>query len=340
MRNSLVFRDGCLKVVRKVILVCIQSIGIVNLLIVNVDFNIWKNWTHYVVYIGNSSYFFLLVIACFSENNRFIFVLLFLFLTLVCIVTNVLWQIWASMPKKTVSNHCNSFDPFEIQTLCSLQTLCKWGSWINFLFMRGQDIVNNWDFPCKVSRHCHKRLVPKIVVWHDQREMFLKMSLRDRLDCLVDSVSMILLCLLPLPNCFLQSFLSHILCSRLERLSTANNLCNLWCSNLQHVSTYACCCWDDIFTQKWNCSSPNNLCKSPKSPFSLSSNPSIVRNFYLSWSKHLVVSYVLEMNVGHLPKHQNKPSDTDIYKGYLFTRWVSQINVCTMKWIFEQRSNL
>ena len=28
------------------------------------------------------------------------------------------------------------------------------------------------------------------------------MSLRDRLDCLVDFVGMILLCLLPLPNCF------------------------------------------------------------------------------------------------------------------------------------------
>ena len=34
--------------------------------------------------------------------------------------------------------------------------------------------------------------------------MFAKMSLRDRLDCLVDLVGMILLCLLPLPNCFLR----------------------------------------------------------------------------------------------------------------------------------------
>ena len=32
--------------------------------------------------------------------------------------------------------------------------------------------------------------------------MFVKMSRRDRLDCLVDFVGMILLCLLPLPNCF------------------------------------------------------------------------------------------------------------------------------------------
>ena len=32
--------------------------------------------------------------------------------------------------------------------------------------------------------------------------MFVNMSLRDQLDCLVDFVGMILLCLLPLPNCF------------------------------------------------------------------------------------------------------------------------------------------
>ena len=68
--------------------------------------------------------------------------------------------------------------------------------------MRVQDIVNNWDYPSKIYRHCHKSLVPKIVVRHNQREMFVNMSLPDRLDCLVDFVGMILLCLLPLPNCF------------------------------------------------------------------------------------------------------------------------------------------
>ena len=204
--------------------------------------------------------------------------------------------------------------------------------------MPEQDVVKNWDFPSKISRHCHKRLVPKFV-WHDQREMFAKMSLRDRLDCLVDFVGMILLCLLPLRNCFF-SLLSHTLCSCLERCSTANNLSNLWCSKLQHVSTYSFCRWDNISTQKGNCSSPNNLRKCPKSPSPLSSNRSIVWNFYLSWSNHLVVSYVLKMNAGHLSKHQNKPSDTDRHKGYFFTRRVSQINVYTMKRIFEQRSKL
>ena len=41
------------------------------------------------------------------------------------------------------------------------------------------------------------------------------------------------------------------------------------------------------------------------------------------------------MNVGGLFKHQNKSSDTDRYKGYFFTARVSQVNVNTMKKIFE-----
>ena len=107
---------------------------------------------------------------------------------------HVLWQSWASMPKKTVSNQPNSSNPFEIQLYA---VFFKWGSWITFLFMRGQEIVNNWDFPSKTSRHCHKKLVPKIVVWHDQRELFVKMSHRDQLDCLVAFVGMFFRCLLP-----------------------------------------------------------------------------------------------------------------------------------------------
>ena len=99
IQNSLVFSDGSLKVVWKVRLVFIESIGVVNLLIVNVHFHIWKYWMQYFAYIGNSSYFFFFfffVKACFSVNNRLIFVLLFLFFTLVCIVTT-------------------SFDKFELQ---------------------------------------------------------------------------------------------------------------------------------------------------------------------------------------------------------------------------------
>ena len=46
------------------------------------------------------------------------------------------------------------------------------------------------------------------------------------------------------------------------------------------------------------------------------------------------------MIVGGFSKHQNKMSDTDRYKGYFFTARVSQVNMNTMKRIFEQRSDL
>ena len=144
----------------------------------------------------------------------------------------------------------------------------------------------------------------------------------------------------PFTQLFSQCLSSHTLCSRLERFSTANNLSNLWCSKLQQVSTYAFCSWDDIFTQEWICSPPNNFCKCTESPSTLSTNTSIVWNLHLSWSNHLVTFFRLEMNVGCFSKHQNKTSDTDRYKGYFFTRWVSQIDVYTMKRIFEQRSKL
>ena len=46
------------------------------------------------------------------------------------------------------------------------------------------------------------------------------------------------------------------------------------------------------------------------------------------------------MNVGGFSEHQNKTSDTDRYKGYFFTKFVSYVNVKTLKRIFQQRSEL
>ena len=139
---------------------------------------------------------------------------------------------------------------------------------------------------------------------------------------------------------FSQSLTSHTLCSCLEILSTTNNLCNFWHSKFQQVSTYAYFIWDDIFGQKWNCSSPNNLCKCTKSPSTLSTNTCIEWNLYLSWSNHLITSPRLEMNVGGFSEHQNKTSDTDWYKRYFFTARISQVNMNTMKRYFEQWSEL
>ena len=127
----------------------------------------------------------------------------FFFSTRVCIVTTSFDKFELQCQKRL--SEINVIVPIRLKFKFYAAVFIKWGSWINFLFMRGQDIVNNWDFPSKISRHCHKRLVPKIVVWHDQREMFLKMSLRDQLICFVDFVRMILLAvlfLLPSPSCF------------------------------------------------------------------------------------------------------------------------------------------
>ena len=144
----------------------------------------------------------------------------------------------------------------------------------------------------------------------------------------------------PFTQLFSQSLSSNTLCSCLDILSTTNNLCNFWHSRFQEVSTYAFCSWDDIFTQKWNCSSPKNLCKCTKSPSTLSTNTSIVWNLCFSWSNNLVTSLRLEMNVEGFSEHQNKTSDTNRFKRYFFTARVSQVNVNTVKRIFEQRSEL
>ena len=144
----------------------------------------------------------------------------------------------------------------------------------------------------------------------------------------------------PFTQLFSQSLSSHFLCSRLDILSTTNSLCNLWHRKFQQVSTYAFCSWDDIFTQQWNCSSPNNLCKCTESPSTLSTNTSIVWNLYFSGSNQLVTSFRLEMNFGGCFELQNKTSDTDRHKEYFFTARVSQVIVETMKTIFEQRSEL
>ena len=80
---------------------------------------------------------------------------------------------------------------------------------------------------------------------------------------------------------FSQSVSSHTICSCLDILSTTNNICNFWHSKFQQVSTYAFCSWDDVFPQKFNWSSPNNLCKCTESSSTLSTNTSIEWNLYI-----------------------------------------------------------
>ena len=168
------------------------------------------------------------------------------------------------------------------------------------------------------------------------------MSLRDRLTCFEHFVGMTLLAvlfLLPVPNSFLRVCLRTLFAAVLKFLLPLTTS-NFWHSKVQPVSTYAFCSWDVIFTQKWNCSSPNKLCKCTESPSTLSTNTSTEWDLSLSWSNDLVTSFRLEMNVGGFSEHQNKMSSTDRYKKCFFSARISQVNVNTMKRIFKQRSDL
>ena len=215
--------------------------------------------------------------------------------------------------------------------LCAV--FIEWGIRIDFLFM-GLSLQDFQKLPQKVGTGIYSTWLMRNVcnnVSSRPTDLFCRF-------CWNDPASS------PFPatttQLFSQSLSSHPLCSCLEIFSTTNNHCNFWHSKFQQVSTYAFCSWDDIFTQKWNCSSPNNLCRCTESPSTLSTNTSIERNLHLSRSNHLVTSLRLEMNVGGFSEHENKTSAADRYKGYFFTARVSQVNVNTMKRIFEQRSEL
>ena len=109
---------------------------------------------------------------------------------------------------------------------------------------------------------------------------------------------------------------SRNLCSCLENLSGTKNFCNFWRMKFQQVNTYAFCSWDDIFTQEWNCGSPNNFDKCTETSLALSTNTSIEWILYFSWCNYLVTSFMLEKNNGGFSKHQNKSSDTGRFKGF------------------------
>ena len=125
--------------------------------------------------------------------------MLLFFLTLPCIVATFYEKFELQCQKRL--SQINILVPIRLK-IKRHEIFIKWDSWINFLFMQGQHIVNNCDFSSKIPRHCHKKLVQKFFGWHVQRELFVRKSLCDRLDCLIDFVGMILFCLLPLPNCF------------------------------------------------------------------------------------------------------------------------------------------
>ena len=119
VQNSLLFKDGSLEVVGNVRFVRIQSIRVVNLLIVDVHFNIGKKlsaksylheWREELEPLPPPSRpLLLLPLFCFP-----------FLLHWYCNFRNQdLWQVSVSKPRTSVSNQRISSNPFEIQTLCS-----------------------------------------------------------------------------------------------------------------------------------------------------------------------------------------------------------------------------
>ena len=111
-----------------------------------------------------------------------------------------------------------------------------------------------------------------------------------------------------------QSLSSHTLCSCLERFSTTHNILRFWHSEFQQVSTRKCCSWDNLFRQKLNGSSPNNLSKCTETAPTLSINSNREWNLYLSWSIYLVTFFMLELNFGGFLNIKTKrviPTDTE-----------------------------
>ena len=171
----------------------IQSIRVVNLLIVDVHFNIGKYWVQNVVYMSNERNWCLL-------QRRLLLVPFYLLIVLPSYFFAIVNFVTTTPDKFQLQSHVGLSQINVIAPIRSkfklYSVFIEWGSRIDFLFRGWQDIVNYWHFSSKVSRNCHKRLVPKITR-HDYWEIFVKVSLLDRLICFADFVGMSLHAVFP-----------------------------------------------------------------------------------------------------------------------------------------------
>ena len=122
VQNSLALGNCAREVVGNVRFVRIQSIRFVNLLIVDAQGNIWKNWMQNFVYMRNqknwSVFSFFLSFFCFCRLFWFFLVLFFKFLQFCILCKHYPWPILVFQRKNSVSNQHTTSDPFENQTLC------------------------------------------------------------------------------------------------------------------------------------------------------------------------------------------------------------------------------
>ena len=140
VQNSLVFRDGSLEVVGNIRFVRIQSIRVVNLLIVDVHFSIGKNGVQKVVYMSNKRNWSVLLRRLFLFCFCFFFVFLFCFFGIVSFVTTTpdKFQFQSQVRLSQINVIVPIRSKFKLYAV-----FIKRGTWINFLFMPGQDIVKN-----------------------------------------------------------------------------------------------------------------------------------------------------------------------------------------------------
>ena len=339
MQNYLVFKDGSLEVVGNVRLVRIQSIWIVNCWLLMYTSTLEKiegkmlfTWVTRRTGTACSSSAASVASSAFASSVSLFTSSPFRFRN------RDPWQVSVSKPSMSVSNQRSNSDPFGIQP-CIFHRV-RWSDKFpvrgttTHRQLLGLSLQHFQQLPQKVgtenySTWLRRNVCKNVSSW--PTGLFCRLCWNDSTCNHFPATT---------TQLFYQSLSSHTLRSCREIFSISKNICNSWHSNFQKVSTHSICSRDDIFTQKGNCGSPNNLCKCTESPSTLSTNTSIVWNLYLSWSNHLVTSFRLEMKVGGFSEHQNKTSNTDRYKGYFFTTGVSQVNVNTVKIIFEQWSEL
>ncbi len=139
--------------------------------------------------------------------------------------------------------------------------------------------MNNWDFPPRFPDTATKGWYRKLLFDMINEKCLNKMSLRDQLGCLVDFVGTILLCLLPLPNCFLRVCIPTLYAADSKDFqplitSPISGAAN---SNKSAPTRFAA---GTIYLCKNGIAVLPITCATPPSP--LSSNRSIFWNFYLS----------------------------------------------------------
>ena len=157
MQTSLVFIDGSLEVVGNIRFVLIQSIRVVNLLVVNVNFNIGKNWMQIVVYMSNERNWNVFLRSLFLFCFCFFFVFLFYFFSIESFLTTTPDKF--QFQSQVRLSQINVIIPMRLKFKL-YAVFIEWGCRIDFLILGRQDIVNYWDIPSKTSGN--KRLVPKI----------------------------------------------------------------------------------------------------------------------------------------------------------------------------------